>query len=161
MACIDERCQNPCRVANPCTGSQQCLVTDTLPTRTVACVCPQGFVSGSNGECKQGKETSYGIIFNWHLINKKSFLAKQPGFHYITVIHLQLKYEPSVMTIQTVESLKSVIKETAWMLVVKRDVEITQNASIQFMMPDVSAFQASLEIPSASASHVSIFSFQI
>ena len=53
MACIAERCQNPCRVANPCTGSQQCLVTDTLPTRTVACVCPQGFVSGSNGECKQ------------------------------------------------------------------------------------------------------------
>ena len=55
MACIDERCQNPCRVANPCTGSQQCLVTDTLPTRTVACACPQGFVFGSNGECKQGK----------------------------------------------------------------------------------------------------------
>ena len=59
MACIAERCQNPCRVANPCTGSQQCLVTDTLPTRTVACVCPQGFVSGSNGECKQGKNSKY------------------------------------------------------------------------------------------------------
>ena len=61
-ACIAERCQNPCRVANPCTGSQQCLVTDTLPTRTVACVCPQGFVSGSNGECKQGKETRNDLI---------------------------------------------------------------------------------------------------
>ena len=54
MACIAETCQNPCRVANPCTGSQKCQVTDTLPTRTVSCVCPQGFVFGSNGDCKQG-----------------------------------------------------------------------------------------------------------
>ena len=52
MACINEECQNPCRVANPCSPSQECIVIDTLPIRTVSCVCPQGSVSGSNGECR-------------------------------------------------------------------------------------------------------------
>ena len=54
LACIGETCQNPCRVNNPCTGNQRCEVTDSLPTRTVACVCPSGQVFGNNGECKSG-----------------------------------------------------------------------------------------------------------
>ena len=54
LACIGERCQNPCRVNNPCVGSQRCEVQDSLPTRTVACVCPDGQVFGNRGECKSG-----------------------------------------------------------------------------------------------------------
>merc|ERR1712110_12672 len=46
-------CQNPCRLSNPCRGAQQCVVADTLPTRSVACICPDGTVAGSNGECKE------------------------------------------------------------------------------------------------------------
>ena len=55
LSCISESCQNPCRLNNPCTGSQQCVVADTLPTRSVACICPDGTVAGSNGECSKGK----------------------------------------------------------------------------------------------------------
>ena len=57
LSCISESCQNPCRLSNPCRGAQQCVVADTLPTRSVACVCPDGTVAGSNGECKEGNET--------------------------------------------------------------------------------------------------------
>ena len=53
-ACIGERCQNPCRISNPCTPGQECVVEDTLPVRTMACVCPVGFYIGNNGECVQG-----------------------------------------------------------------------------------------------------------
>ena len=55
LACIDEKCQNPCRVNNPCTGDQRCIVKDTLPTRTVACVCPDGTVFSDSGNCQRGK----------------------------------------------------------------------------------------------------------
>lgn len=57
LSCISESCQNPCRLSNPCRGAQQCVVADTLPTRSVACICPDGTVAGSNGECKEGNET--------------------------------------------------------------------------------------------------------
>ena len=53
-ACIGERCQNPCRISNPCAPGQECVVEDTLPVRTMACVCPVGFYIGNNGECVQG-----------------------------------------------------------------------------------------------------------
>ena len=57
LACIDERCQNPCETNNPCLGNQQCLVADTLPTRTVACSCPEGTVFSDQGSCKRGNFT--------------------------------------------------------------------------------------------------------
>ena len=56
LACIDERCQNPCQINNPCTGNQRCVVSDTLPTRTVACVCPEGTVFSDRGNCQEGNE---------------------------------------------------------------------------------------------------------
>ena len=56
LACIDEKCQNPCRVNNPCSGNQQCIVKDTLPTRTVACVCPDGTVFSDSRNCQRGKK---------------------------------------------------------------------------------------------------------
>ena len=52
-ACIEARCQNPCRYNNPCVAGQECVVEDTLPTRTIACVCPDGYVVGNNGECNR------------------------------------------------------------------------------------------------------------
>ena len=62
MACIDTICQNPCRINNPCLGEQQCVVKDTLPTRSVACVCPDGSLFGNNGQCKTGNKNSKGLI---------------------------------------------------------------------------------------------------
>lgn len=54
LACIQATCQNPCTKNNPCSTSQQCVVVDSLPTRSVACVCPEGSVLGTNGQCTQG-----------------------------------------------------------------------------------------------------------
>ena len=53
-ACIGEICQNPCLISNPCRPGQECVVEDTLPIRTMACICPDGFYIGDNGECVQG-----------------------------------------------------------------------------------------------------------
>ena len=60
------------------------------------------------------------------------------------------------MMIRTVELPKFVIKGIAWMLVDKKDVVSMPNASIQYMMPGVIACQASLEIQTGNAYHVSI-----
>ena len=59
------------------------------------------------------------------------------------------------MTTLTAELQKYVTKVTAWMLADKNDAEIMQNVSILSTTPDVNAFQASLVIPSASATLVS------
>ena len=58
LACIDENCQNPCRVNNLCTGEQKCVVKDTHPTRTAECVCPEGMVFSDQGYCQIGKWTN-------------------------------------------------------------------------------------------------------
>ena len=62
-ACIDQRCQNPCIVRNPCSGAQTCVVTDSLPIRTVGCVCPDGSVAGTHGDCVKGNPGSYNVFF--------------------------------------------------------------------------------------------------
>jgi len=54
LACISETCQNPCVVNNPCSNSQKCVVIDSQPSRSVACICPEGSVFGGNGICTQG-----------------------------------------------------------------------------------------------------------
>jgi len=59
LACIGKTCQNPCAVNNPCRSGQQCVVIDSQLTRSVACVCPDGFSVGSNGECVRGKKSRY------------------------------------------------------------------------------------------------------
>ena len=57
MTCMQERCQNPCLVSNPCSRSQKCVVIDTHSSyRSVACVCPEGTLTGYDGQCESGKE---------------------------------------------------------------------------------------------------------
>ena len=56
LACIRDRCQNPCTLSNPCRAGQKCVVEDTLPLRTMACICPDGFYIGDSGECIQGMD---------------------------------------------------------------------------------------------------------
>ena len=75
LACIDESCQNPCRINNPCTGEQQCVVKDTLPTRTVACVCPEGTVVSDRGHCQKGNNSDW--IFRYSCIWLEIFFPKK------------------------------------------------------------------------------------
>ena len=56
LTCMSEICQNPCLVTNPCSRSQQCVVTDTPSSiRSVACICPEGTLAGYGGTCESGK----------------------------------------------------------------------------------------------------------
>ena len=54
LACISQTCQNPCTVNNPCQFDQRCVVIDSQPSRSVACVCPEGTVFENNGKCTKG-----------------------------------------------------------------------------------------------------------
>ena len=73
---MSETCQNPCLVSNPCSSSQQCVVTDTS-IRSVACICPEGTLAGYGGTCEQGKMISHYLpkcmpyIFSLLLVNAK------------------------------------------------------------------------------------------
>ncbi|CAG0880783.1 unnamed protein product [Cyprideis torosa] len=40
LACINERCQNPCQLLNPCHPTAVCTVIDILPVKTMSCECP-------------------------------------------------------------------------------------------------------------------------
>ncbi len=55
QTCTDTRtCANPCETRNPCAAGQTCGVEDTVPTRTVTCMCPEGFFVDASGKCNQG-----------------------------------------------------------------------------------------------------------
>ena len=41
-ACISGQCQNPCTLADPCGLNAVCTVLDTLPVRTMTCICIEG-----------------------------------------------------------------------------------------------------------------------
>jgi len=52
LACLNERCQNPCVTLSPCQRPGECRVVDTVPVRTMVCQCPPGYVSLTNGACR-------------------------------------------------------------------------------------------------------------
>ena len=78
LTCMSETCQNPCLVSNPCSRSQQCVVTDTpSPIRSVACICPEGMLAGYGGTCEHGNNVTHFLfhkacpIFFLLLVNAK------------------------------------------------------------------------------------------
>jgi len=79
LACISETCQNPCSVNNPCSNDQKCVVIDSQPSRSVACICPEGAVFGGNGICTQGMRT--------HLMVSKHNLCWSLGLYIILLFH--------------------------------------------------------------------------
>lgn len=59
LACFSGVCKNPCVVTEPCGINAQCSVVDTLPLRTMSCLCLPGYVGDADLECKKG-------IFSFH-----------------------------------------------------------------------------------------------
>ncbi len=51
LACINERCQNPCTVLSPCHPSAICRVINTVPVRTMICECPPGLIGDGYSQC--------------------------------------------------------------------------------------------------------------
>ncbi|CAH0390731.1 unnamed protein product [Bemisia tabaci] len=52
LACINQRCENPCLASHICTKEQDCRVLDTLPLRSVVCECPSDTIATPEGSCK-------------------------------------------------------------------------------------------------------------
>lgn len=52
LACINDRCTNPCTQQNVCSKEQTCSVLDSLPLRILVCKCPPETVSDERGNCK-------------------------------------------------------------------------------------------------------------
>lgn len=55
QACFNNVCQNPCTVTEPCGVNAKCLVVDTLPLRTMSCLCLPGYAGDADRECKKGR----------------------------------------------------------------------------------------------------------
>lgn len=53
MACINDKCVNPCTELTPCSSSATCSVLDTSPVRTMICECPDQWVPDANGDCQR------------------------------------------------------------------------------------------------------------
>lgn len=55
LACFNHVCKNPCTETKPCGVNAECSVVDTLPLRTMSCLCLPGYVGDADVECKLGK----------------------------------------------------------------------------------------------------------
>lgn len=51
LTCINQKCENPCTIANPCSNQQACEVIDHSPVKTIICKCPPDTTNGDNGNC--------------------------------------------------------------------------------------------------------------
>jgi hypothetical protein len=56
LACFSGECKNPCRETKPCGANSECTVVDTLPLRTMVCICLPGFVGDADIECRPGED---------------------------------------------------------------------------------------------------------
>lgn len=52
-ACINLKCANPCRLGQMCSPDQECRVSDSLPLRTVMCLCPPDTIATHDGLCRR------------------------------------------------------------------------------------------------------------
>ena len=66
QACIRGQCQNPCLLDNPCGLNALCEVLDTLPVRTMVCICKEGYEGDASIECTPVKTCppGKGLILN-------------------------------------------------------------------------------------------------
>lgn len=53
LACIEEKCVNPCTAIAPCAENAECKVYDTTPLRTMSCTCIPGFTGNGYRECNR------------------------------------------------------------------------------------------------------------
>lgn len=50
-ACINSECINPCNATQPCGVNAECKVLDTVPVRTMICVCIEGYQGNAAVQC--------------------------------------------------------------------------------------------------------------
>lgn len=92
LACFNGFCLNPCSEIKPCGINAECSVVDTLPLRTMSCLCLPGYVGDADIECKLG-------ICPWFFI-LLIFVQKQSNF-FIFEFQVTSSYLPiSYLSIQ-------------------------------------------------------------
>ena len=52
QVCLEEKCINPCLVLAPCVEPATCKLVDSMPVRTMVCICPEGYVTDDKGGCR-------------------------------------------------------------------------------------------------------------
>lgn len=82
LACFSGACKNPCAETTPCGKLAQCSVVDTLPLRTMACLCPPGYVGDADVECKLGKIQIHMFLISFTLTQDYGHLCVN---HYIVL----------------------------------------------------------------------------
>ena len=55
QACLQEVCRNPCTELKPCGRNAECSVQNTLPQRTMVCMCIPGYVGDADVYCELRK----------------------------------------------------------------------------------------------------------
>ena len=59
LACLQEVCRDPCSVLTPCGINAQCTVQNTLPQRTMICMCNPGYVGDADVACNLRKKNEF------------------------------------------------------------------------------------------------------
>jgi hypothetical protein len=67
-ACIIQgnrgECRNPCTLFQPCVTNAVCKVYDSLPLRTMTCVCVEGFTGKGDEQCTKISEFPFFLPVN-------------------------------------------------------------------------------------------------
>ena len=53
QACINKECVNPCEAIAPCVQNADCVVHNTLPLRTMTCICIEGYTGRGDQFCTE------------------------------------------------------------------------------------------------------------
>ena len=53
QACINKECVNPCEAIAPCVQNANCVVHNTLPLRTMTCICIEGYTGRGDQFCTE------------------------------------------------------------------------------------------------------------
>ena len=81
LACLSEVCRDPCQVLSPCGQNADCTVQNTLPQRTMVCMCRPGYVGDADVACNLRKIRTI-IMFLGRLTSSESLLYYIQGQSY-------------------------------------------------------------------------------
>lgn len=63
LACFNGVCRNPCVETKPCGANAECSVVDTLPLRTMTCLCLPGYLGDADISCRKGESTDESCVY--------------------------------------------------------------------------------------------------
>ena len=86
LACLNEVCRNPCTTLNPCGVNAECTVQNTLPQRTMVCMCRPGYIGDADVACNLRKIVYNIFLFYYLLYNFR--IHCRSGRYFIYIIYI-------------------------------------------------------------------------